>query len=640
MNGTLIIARREIVEKKFVFLTALALAVVPFAAALLPVGRTMGARGVILGVSLAVAIAFTLGLAAVLGSSMVGRELSERRLSFYFARPVGAFSVWFGKLGAALFITLASTAIIIAPALFVARSAWNAALTAAKPLVLGGLAAAAVLLLLIAHVISTAMRSRSALLAVDFILAGAAAAAVFFLLRPLLIGMALLLVRDLAIGLLIGLVVAIVAAGAWQLADGRTDRRRSHAAMSRVLWAVIAGVLLAGAGFVTWVVSAKPSDLMADKQFVFTESPRGNWAFLAGLARHRRDYRAGFLYDLSSGRYLRTSGGDISFGQVGFNRAGTMGLVSRPLADGQHAQLVLLPLDKDRVEPVETDLTYRMFSVYVLSDDGQRVAYVEGGLLSVYDLAAKRSLASVRLPAPSWPKMFFVTPDVVRLYIPGSQPGSPERTFDVYELDVPTRALVRTGGISMPANALGIMVSADGSTALVRSRLNGEAQSAIVADPRTLAPLAVYKPAPGVHLGNATLLSDDTVLIPETRGGQAFVRTLRRDGSLIREIPLGPANFLYFSTELPGGKVVLSGGLDPNTDSTTYVVDLGKGVIERREPKLHPSAAVGLVAPRHDPRIGDPAPHLIAAMDEQANIVAWNPATGEKKTIASPRPRS
>src|SRR5881394_32024 len=152
MNGTLIIARREIVEKKFVFLTALALAVVPFAAALLPVRRTMGPSGVILGVSVAIAVSLTLGLAVVLGSSMVSRELTERRLSFYFARPVGAFSIWFGKLGAALFTTLASLAIILGPSLLFARPAWDSALTITKSTVLGGLVAAAVLLLLIAHV--------------------------------------------------------------------------------------------------------------------------------------------------------------------------------------------------------------------------------------------------------------------------------------------------------------------------------------------------------------------------------------------------------------------------------------------------------------------------------------------------------
>src|SRR5205085_12356332 len=96
---------------------------------------------------------------------------------------------------------------------------------------------------------------------------------------------------------------------------------------------------------------------------------------------------------------------------------------------------------------------------------------------------------------------------------------------------------------------------------------------------------------------------------------------------------LGPACRLYFSAELPGSKVVLTGG--DSRVTWTAVVDLGKGVVERRAPNLQPSIAFGFVSPWVDPRSGDPAPRLISAIEGGHTLVAWDPLTGEKKTIAN-----
>jgi len=634
MNGVLIFARREIVEKKFVFLTALALAVVPFAASLLPMRRIMGTGGVIVGVATVLAVAFTLGLAIALGSSMVSRELAERRLSFYFARPVSAVSIWLGKLGAALFTILVCLAFILVPAMAVGRGEWSAMIGGSKWSTLGVLLGLTVVLLLLSHVISTVIRSRSPLVAIDFLLAAATALAVFYLVRPLFLGLATNLVNRLVFGLLIGFGVAVVAAGAWQLADGRTDRRRSHASMSRVLWSVIGGTLLIAAGFVTWVVSVKPSDVTEDVNF--WQAPQGNWSYLTGLAKNRGDYRAGFLYDLASGRSMRVSGGDLIWGGASFNRNGTMSSLQRRV-DTQHTQLVLLPLDQPELKPIETDLTLPFFSTHVLSDDSRRVGYIAGGLLGIYDVPTKRNLVSVRLPKYSMPRMFFPSPDVVRVYLGTLGENPAERVIDVYELDVRTRALVRTGGLRAPASILHITLSRDGSVAVVRSFVRGGATAVFIADPRTLAPIAEYKPAPDVRIGAFAPLADGTVLIGETRGNQGFARVVRRDGSLVREVPLG-AGHVYFSAELPENRVVLATATDltdmrSGKQWTTLVVDLGRGVIERRASDLLPEI-LSSFSSHADPRRGDPAQRLIGGIDENHALVTWDPATGEKKTIA------
>ena len=641
MNGTLIIARREIAEKKFIFLTALALAVVPFASALLPMRQMVGPQGVMVSVAVGVGTAFALGLAVVLGATMVGRELGERRLSFYFSRPVSAASIWFGKLSASLFMTLACLAIIVGPALLLAGNAWDRSLTGERSLVIAGVTSLAILLLLLSHLVSTAIRARSPLVAVDFVLAVATAAAVFYLFRPLYLGLAFQLINRLGLALLAAFALAVVAAGAWQLADGRTDRKRSYATMARVFWGVVGGTLLVAAGFVTWIVSAKPTDLVDGR---FQQAPQGNWAFIEGKGRHRGDFRSGFLYDLDTHRWMRISGGDIAFGGGSFNRSGTVALMQRFLDGGStqevlfrsRMELVLLPLD-GAAKPVETGLTFSMpHAQCVLSDDGRRVVYFDRGLLSVYDLAAKRSLVSIRLPVMALPKMFFVTPDKVRFYVLNEEKDS-QRAARAYELDVPKRAVTKTGEARMTADALGIIVSNDGSTAVLRSFLRaGGGTSITVADARTLVPSYVYKVEDGVRVGSASPLADGTLLITETRAGGTVARVIGRNGLLLREIPLGVAGRAFLSAELPGNKVVLAGPPihRPGEDDPwgALVLDVDRGVIVRRA--AFRLAVIPTFDWATDPRCADPLPRILSGADGEGRWAAWNPETGAAKRIS------
>jgi len=122
MNATLTIAQRELTEKRFVFVAAgafLALAlVIPFMPGVHPSER---AAAFFLA-SFCLASIFALGLSAILGSTIVGRELSDGRLSFYFSRPLPATSIWWGKLLASAALILGCFAIIGLPALIQRRA--------------------------------------------------------------------------------------------------------------------------------------------------------------------------------------------------------------------------------------------------------------------------------------------------------------------------------------------------------------------------------------------------------------------------------------------------------------------------------------------------------------------------------------
>src|SRR5262249_8806821 len=98
MKKAMVIARRELTEKRFVFLTAIAFAALALIVPFLPGVHPSERRNAIAMASIMFSTGFTIGLAAILGSNLIGRELSEGRLSFYFAKPLSAASIWFGKV--------------------------------------------------------------------------------------------------------------------------------------------------------------------------------------------------------------------------------------------------------------------------------------------------------------------------------------------------------------------------------------------------------------------------------------------------------------------------------------------------------------------------------------------------------------
>jgi hypothetical protein len=102
MNATVVIARRELAEKQFVLLAAIAFALLACLVPFVPGVHAGQKREAIVVVSTVLAVGFTLGLSTILGATIIGRDLSEGRLSFYFSRPIPAAAIWFGKLIAAL----------------------------------------------------------------------------------------------------------------------------------------------------------------------------------------------------------------------------------------------------------------------------------------------------------------------------------------------------------------------------------------------------------------------------------------------------------------------------------------------------------------------------------------------------------
>ncbi|MBV9069919.1 MAG: hypothetical protein JO093_08900 [Acidobacteria bacterium] len=608
MKNALVIAAREFEEKRFVAYAAVAFAVLPFIFAAIPGLKANPADTIAMG-SLVFGSAFAVALGVISGASFVGLDLSDGRMSFYFSRPVGSLSIWFGKLTAAILMIVGTFGFIIVPARLAAGDHWTRLVSTTMTWSVLYMLVIAIALFLIAHVISTFARSRSPLIVFDFAAAVICGVVIRLLILPLIAGEAFNLLRSLGIALAIAVVIAIIGGGAWQLERGRTDRRRNHLALSQFLWGTMAVALLIAAAYVAWVVSVKPSDLTSHIQA--TRSTSGPFAVISGTAKGRTDYHAAFLLNSEDGSMTRIDPHAAWLTQ--YARNGRSAVV--PRRAGARTATDLAIYTRGRSEPAETGLTINNDDGFTVSDDASRIATMSNRILSVYDVAQKRSLASVRLPEAMYLRAFFVTNDVVRVFL------NVRDGMKIMELDVRTHGLHETGFISS-GNAGRVYPDSSAAHMLLRP-IHGDTLT--LNDARTGAPIKTL--VSGTQLKAARYLRDGRIVFIDGTNAAAVLHILAADGTPLRDITLG-AKLLPMFIGDDGTRVVLTDVDAMSANRMLESINIDRGVIERREP-IHEWVPSGFFDPR--PPIGPLRD--VFYIGDGGHILAWNPATGGKKTI-------
>lgn len=613
MKNVLVIAAREFEEKRFVAFAAVAFAILPFVIGMIPLvnGKSPGAAIVVLSVIFATG--FTAGLGVITGASFVGRDLSDGRMSFYFSRPVGAMSIWFGKLIAGIVLIVGSFAVIAVPARLLReawKNQWDLQFGNLTALVVG----TAVGLFLIAHVIGTFARSRSPLIIVDFAAAVICGVAIRLIVQPLVQGLALTLVKWLLIALGSALVIAIVGGGAWQLERGRTDRRRSHLALSQFLWGTMAVALIVAAGFSVWVVSARPSDLTTKSNATYSSG--GSFLTLFGQARNRGDYNAAFLVETRDG--ARWSIDPRSNWDVHFTRDGESVVVPRV----EDSSVSLVIYRHGVAKPLETGLTISPSDRFFVSDDGNRIATIGNDVISIYDVSQKKSLLSVRGVGDvhGFYRGCFVSPDLFRLYVQGRD------GLSIHELDLRARRMTTTGAIAA-TRYVAFSLDPAGSRMLVR---RNDDDGLTLCDARTGAPIRSVA-ASSKNILMQRFLRDGRMVFVESRGTKGILHLLSPDGAPLRDIPLDLAldRLRYLGDD--GERLTLSTWrLGDGRTESIITVNLVRGLIERTETGPFTWTATGSfwddrpsLLPLREVYFGDGAGH----------IIAWSPATGVKRTV-------
>lgn len=594
------IAARELRERSRLFLICAALAVLPFVAGMLPTARA-DREGVITTASSYIALVMALGTALVLGATTVVRDLVERRLSFYFSKPVPAVAIWFGKAAAALIASLACFAIVALPTALLV-SGWPGPgmwMLDARQLI--GLTVAGVIVLFFGgHFLASITRSRSVLIGLDFVLAATAGVVLALIARPLLVGAAMQLAGALISGFAAALLITMIVAPVYQLERGRTDIRRGHAALARFFWPVIYAVILGIGAYVLWVTSAGPRDL--DSVLFLRQSPRGEQVLTGGTMRGRGDYHAAFLVE-GSGTWRRLP--MAPWTDVSFSRDGSEMVWTEPVGIKPGGQVEL-----HTKRGGASGIRVGSYLATALSDDGSRIAVGKGNLVSVYATAGGRLLASAAGFDPSMRHtMFFVTNDVLRIIeVTYSMRPAPMRVF---ELDVARKKLTMTGelmvGASSPFGA-----SPDGSRLLLRKLRR-------VVDGRTL---ATIEQLPERETTSTVLLSSGRVAETVREGERSRLRIY---GGPEVVVPIAISTVVG---ELADGKLIVRGTRRmgwsrTGAERTMFIVDPVRGAIVQTVEQVK-----GPEPNWSDPRLARYETGRLAGVDKEGTLVWWDAKTG------------
>jgi hypothetical protein len=245
MSSMMTVAAREIRARKLVFFTAPAWGVlVAF------LGGLHHDRTAVVTASAICALVFGVVMSLVIGAA-VGRELAERRLSFYFSRPISAPAIWGGKFLGGLAVVMASQLLVLFPTLIVFGIVADDFISISIALALS------IGLLPLGIVGGIAMRSKSLWVGIDMtVLVGSCLLArwAFMILDPRAeYGMSPFFLKISAVGAAVATLILVVASAAAVMV-GRCELRRAHRAASLVMLSLLP-IAAAGVLWAHWFVA-------------------------------------------------------------------------------------------------------------------------------------------------------------------------------------------------------------------------------------------------------------------------------------------------------------------------------------------------------------------------------------------------
>jgi hypothetical protein len=569
MKTTWAVASREFASKKNVLWAGLASALLAILAPLVPGASRVDPAEVRTLVVLFLGTSLAVGSAALVGVTMFGTDLAEKRAAWYYSRPIPSSALWWGKVAGGFAVVLIASAIAWLPAFVGGRFASVTAafsrpteatvLLAIGPVTLFGL-------LVLGNALSVALRSHSAWLVLDA--AGIAVSGVVLWATARLLlragaGMAWAVVCVAMLGLF---VVALALAGWRQVAIGRIDPKASHRALSTCFWSIFAAAAGACAAWSLWATSYSPADIL--QRWVSVPSA-GSWLVVEGPIRGRGEsFHGAALVDSASGRFVRLS----YYSQLSVSRDGKRAAWAEPDGmnwDGQ-TTLMTLDLESPSARPVESKIAFprrKDLTSVTLSPDGSAVAVLLAQNLAVHDVTTGTLRASVRLPedAGGQPRVFFESPSVLKLYPPYASGGP--RLAGIWRLDVASKRLERTGEVEYPAGnkPTSLRLSPAGDRFLVLSPVDG----LLLLDGGSGRRLAVLAPpSEEVRSLQSAFLSDGRVAVGTVDRGQASLRIVSRDGQPERVLAVGPATTVRVHAEASAGRVTVVLGTGPAADQS------------------------------------------------------------------------
>jgi hypothetical protein len=305
---------------------------------------------------------------------------------------------------------------------------------------------APLLLFLLAHAVSIVVRAGTPWMFLD--LGGAIGVAVFswLNLRSMLeIGapVALLVIAGC---LTAALLVALSIGGVSGVAVGRADLKRAHGALSLALWGTLAICIAAVTVYGSWLRHFGPRDF--NDVDVMTVAPDGGWVEVVGSAKGRLDVKRRYLLSTTTNRWLPLPSQTQEFESDVVYSIDSTTAVWRGAGPADEPR-TLWWADLSRPDPMArpTNLIVSNQAALGLSKTGTRLAILEEGTVSVYELGEERLVRAIRLPENfERVAVVFTSSDILRLFARTETDNS--QSVLILEIDVETGELSRTGEIS------------------------------------------------------------------------------------------------------------------------------------------------------------------------------------------------
>ena len=630
MRSFAAVLRRELAERWLLALAAALLGLVPLAVPFLPLGisRAPDARA---GTAIGLAVIVSYVLALVLGSSVLARDLFERRLGFYFSRPLPGWAIWAGKLAGAALLALGSGILVLLPSLLAGdrpepSGTWGLGQGVDSGPAFALWALTVLALLLAANAVGTMVRSRSPWLLLD-LLAGTLLAGLFSIVTArLLSAWAFGALAMAQIGLLVAVVLSFAAASAVQVTRARTDSRRGHRLLSLTLWVLVAVSVLAYGGYAQWVLAASPEDLVEIGGVI--PAPAGSWIAVGGTTgASRGKFEPTFLLDAASGRSVQIGAQAAAWGGLTFSRDGRHAAWVQPSGRSLYPMNVFrMDLGRPGAEPVQTPVGFSdtMPHAFALSPDGRRLACIAGGRVVAQELRNGKLLLSAPVERETWERerLRFLDSRTLRYYFALVQRGqAKEAGLRVLDFDLDTGRASRE--VRVPGAFAIWGISPDGQRLLLRSRDRTEIA---IADLRTGEAPAVL-PMPGIA-NDVLFLPDGRLMTARRNRGRIELRLRDGRGRELKRFDLPGVHVRFGGQPAPGLLAVATArGRSVTEGWRSDLLDLETGALRPVGEGLYPQGWPGLPPGSIGTRL---------FVRKNGGLVRIDPATGRQTAILHP----
>jgi hypothetical protein len=620
-RGLMAIAGREVSERATLLGLAAALAVVPFLA------PTFGiADRPLLGAFLAAVM--VVAAAVLTGSSVIARDLAEGRLGFFFARPQPWWSIWGGKMLAAVVLTFLAGAIALVPAFLTLEGPMPP-----LPWWLGIVVPGLLTLIGLAHALAVASRARTGWFALDLLMVAAIGVLLRAASRTLFAwGVVPLvfvpLLFELTRGALWFLAIVLTLAGAVQVAQGRADAGRGHRVLSIVLWSCLMPAALGYFAFAAWVQRPSPADLGAVMSA--SAAPGGTWIAATGRGRWPRSESAtpSLLVDVATRRFIRV-GPAFSTRGPAFSSDGRRAAWIREWWT-EAPRLLVADLDAARPEasPVPLPVPPGAVSGVSLSHDGKTAAVVQANQATVFPVGSSQAAATVETHLSTSREAVFSSDGRVHVLGGRGDALSPQ-DLDLIVLDPANGSVSVAGHIPSRGNAADRW-SPDARWLAVIHRQDHR-PSVTLHDGTTGALLATPVPEGTTGRVAVSFLQDGRLAVVEAGSG-VRLRVFTPEGAESASVDIASGFGVARVAEVaPGLLAVDQPWPGSGQPSETVLVDASSGRILRREAGLR-TATMWLFG--NGASTSAPASLFI---DEKGALVRLDATTGTRQTLLAGR---